>query len=185
MRPDASEPRSVNANALRTTARVLALAAVVTQVLQTTYLWWNFDPHLSCERLLYWGEWLDCLHGRSHAYVVNAEDAILIWMVAGLAMLFARFVPVYASIVVPGVACVGFVALVLDAWRTGVMPYAVFGRPELWDVLLFGKSAGLAMIEVMCPIIAGWLFGFNGRRERRRLSRGMQPQSKAAESGTA
>jgi len=153
-------------SALHTAARILIFAAVVTQVFTIVYSWWNAYPGVSCNRLPYWGEWIDCLHGPSHAYVENTEIVIFIWIFAGVATLIGRYLPVYVSVLVPGLACAGFIALMVSAWSTAVMPYAVFGTPELWDVLLFAKSVGVLTIELVCPIIAGWLLGFQARRRR-------------------
>jgi hypothetical protein len=153
-------------SALRNAARILVLASLVGQAVIIGYSGWEADPRLSCERLPYWGEWIDCLHGRSHDYVTNTEAAICVWLVAGVAMLFGRHLPAYISVLVPGVVCAGFVSWMAETWRASVMPYAVFGRPELWDIL-FAKFVGEAAIFVVCPVIAAWLLGWHARRERR------------------
>ena len=168
---DTTRTRTIESkrSALRTAARVLVIVSLVGQAVIIGYSWWEADPRVSCERLPHWGEWIECLHGRSHDYVTNTEAAICIWLVAGVAMLFGRYLPAYVSVLVPGVACAGFVSWMVSTWRTAVMPYAVFGEPELRDVLLFAKLVGELTIYVLFPVIAAWLLGWHARREHRRL----------------
>jgi hypothetical protein len=52
--------------ALHVAARGLVLASIAAQMWGIASTWWTSDPRVSCDRLLYWGEWIDCLHGKSH-----------------------------------------------------------------------------------------------------------------------
>src|SRR5947209_1401979 len=82
---------------LRILGKIIVWISLVTQIVVIAIFWWQFDPRTSCDRLIYWGEWIKCMHGQSHIYVVFAEMAVSAWLAAGVGMLLARFLPVYAS----------------------------------------------------------------------------------------
>jgi hypothetical protein len=137
--------------ALRIAALVLVAVAAVVHVEMITEALWNFDPNVSCDRLLRWSEWPDCMHGRSHAYVWTTELAFFSWIFAGVAMLAGRRSRPYVSVVVPGsiAALIGW--FLADYWRETVIPYAPFGQTTIWDAVNFMKMAVPMVLSYVGP----------------------------------
>jgi hypothetical protein len=155
--------------ALRTAAVAIVIVSIVTQALLIAYYWWNFDPRVSCDRLPHWGEWIACLHGISHLYILTAEQAVGSWLIAGVAMLLGRFVPPYISAIVPGGIAVVFVWFLIDHWHETVTPYAHFGVPTVWHVTAFATVAAVIAVLLVAPVAGGWLLGLCARTSRRPL----------------
>ena len=156
-------------NVLRVAARALLLISFAIQILFIAYYWWSFDTRLSCNRLQYWGEWIQCLHGESHLHIRLAEIAILSWPVSGLAWLLGRYLPPYISAIVPAGLIAAFVRYAIGQWHANVVPYAPFGETTFWDLLSFVTTYGLAAVYLLGPVVGTWLLGFATRVERRRL----------------
>lgn len=150
------------------------LVSLVIQALSITYRWWDFDPRLSCERLVRWDEWISCMHSHSHLYVSYFELAVGAWLAAGIAASAARMLPPYISVIAPG----GVIALwfweMTNYWNEDVVPYAIihypFEVPTPTIVLSFAVTAGYLAAYMVAPVAAAWLLGFQART-RRRLAR--------------
>ena len=130
---------------------VVAISAAI-QIPHVVLSWLEFDARLSCDRLPYWGEWIECLHGTSHQYILNVETAIGSWFVAGVAMLLGRFVPRYISVFVPAGAAAVFILSRIEYWYTEVTPYRPFGEPTLLDIFHFAITAGVFAAYLVGPI---------------------------------
>lgn len=155
--------------ALHIAAVVICLFSIAVQALLIAYYWWNFDPRTSCDRLPYWGEWITCLHGRSHIHIVVVEMAISSWLIGGIAMLLGRFLPPYISIFVPGAVTAALTSFAISYWHETVMPYAYFGTPTFWYVFEFIIEIGTVGIQVLGPVAGAWLLGLCARARRRSL----------------
>jgi hypothetical protein len=144
---------------LRIAALVLVAVAAVLHITLIAYTLWNFDPNVSCDRLLYWSEWFDCMHGRSHAYVWTIELALSSWIIAGVAMLAGRRLPPYVSVLVPGSIAILIGWFLTDYWRKTVVPYAPFAQTTIWDAFGFMTMAALLVIFLAGPAAGTWLLG--------------------------
>jgi hypothetical protein len=157
-------------NAKRKPVRLMAGAAVfisvAIQAIVIALSWWEFDPRLSCDRLLYWGEWIECLHGTSHQYILIIEMAVGSWLVAGITMLLGRFLPWYISVILPAGATAVFILWMIGYWHTAVTPYRPFGEPTLGDFFYFAMVAGPVAVFLVGPITGAWLFGLSARARR-------------------
>jgi hypothetical protein len=69
--------RDAKRKLLRIAALGVVLISLAIQIMVIGDLWWDFDPRRSCDRLLYWDEWIACLHGTSHMYILSAEVAAM------------------------------------------------------------------------------------------------------------
>jgi hypothetical protein len=132
-------------------------------MLLITLNWWQFDSRLSCDRLPYWGEWIECLHGTSHLYIPMAEIAVGSWFVGGAAMLLGRFLPRYISVIVPARVAIAFIGFIVGYWYTAITPYRPFGEPIPWDIFRFAIIAGVLAVYLMGPVAGAWLFGLSAR----------------------
>jgi hypothetical protein len=153
---------------LRIAAGAIALTSVATQVLLLVYYWWDFDLRLSCDRLLYWNEWIACLHGTSHLHVLTAEFAIAVWVVAGIGMTLGRFLPPYISILLPVSVAVVLILYLIGYWQQDFRPRA---EPILSvrDIFNFSVTAGALAVFLVGPVAGAWLWGLFSRRHRRLL----------------
>jgi len=154
---------------LRLTAGAVIVIAVAIQTLFIAFSWWDFDPRLSCDRLLYWGEWIECLHGTSHQYILTIEFAASSWIVGGIAMLLGLFLPRYISVLLPAGAAVASILVMIEMWDTQVTPYVPFGEPTPRDIFHFAIVAGSGAVFLVGPITGAWLFGLSARAGRLRL----------------
>jgi hypothetical protein len=155
---------------LRIAACALALTALVVQVPVIIALWWNFDPRLSCHRLLYWNEWITCLHGQSHLHILTTELAVAIWTIAGVGMALGRFLPWHISMLVPVGIAVALTWFLIDHWHQDFRPRTdpiLSGR----DIFNFSVLAGGLASFLVGPVAGAWLWGFCGRGRRRSLLR--------------
>jgi hypothetical protein len=156
-------------NVVRIVAAVFLFTSLATQTLLIAHYWWEFDPRLSCDRLPYWGEWIDCLHGKSHLYLVLTEMALGSWLIAGVAMLLGRFIPIFISVIVPGGVAILVVWYMVVYWYEEVIPRAPFGEPTARDVFVFALTAGVFAAHWIGPVIGAWLFGLCARADDRLL----------------
>jgi hypothetical protein len=154
---------------LRTAGRAILLVSIAVQIFIIAKEWWAFDPRQSCERLPYWGEWIACLHGHSHAYIRNAEAAVVVWLIAGIAMLLGLFLPPYISAVVPGLAIVVFVLSMIRYWHLAVLPLGPFGQPRSEDVVFFVSWLPVTAAFFVGPIVGAWLAALDARTGRTQL----------------
>ncbi len=154
---------------LRAVASAIVVVAAVTQIVVIAYYWWDLGREVSCERLIYWGEWIECLHGYSHLYIQMTELALGSWLVAGLSMLLGRSVPAYISVVIPAALGFALFRFSISYWHQAVTPYRPFGGPTPWDILLFTMTIGVIAVFFVGPAIGGWLLGLNARIRRRSL----------------
>lgn len=152
---------------LRIAAVAIVLISVATQTLLIANSWWDFDPRLTCDRLPYWQEWIECLHGESHLYIQMAELAVGSWLIAGVATLLGRFLPPYISAIVPGCVAVGFIWFMNRYWHEAVTPYAPFGQPTLSNVFAFTIVCGALATYLVGPVAGAWLLGLYARTGRR------------------
>jgi hypothetical protein len=154
---------------LRIAAGAVALASVATQVLMIVFFWWDFDPRLSCDRLPYWDEWIDCLHGHSHLYILTAECAIATWIIAAVGMTFARFLPAYVSVVGLGGITLGLLwyllDYLLDYWEHDFRPRAE-AVLSVWDIFNFSVTVAALGMFLVGPVIAAWFWGLDRRTHR-------------------
>lgn len=144
---------------LRSAACVLVIVSLAIQIPFVAYYWWDFDPRLSCHRLQHWREWIDCLHGESHLYILLAEIIVLSWLVAGIVWLLARFLPPFISALVPGCLALALVWYAINNWHANVVPYAPFGETTFWDTLSFVTGFGIAAVYVVGPAIGTGYWG--------------------------
>jgi hypothetical protein len=151
-------------NLLRTSACIVMLFSAAVQFLAIAYYWWDFDPRLSCHRLPHWGEWLECLHGDSHIYILAIEFAFAAWLMAGMAILLGRFAPVCLSVLLPVIATITATWLMIDYLLRHVEYY---GALTLWEMVRFAGTAGLFLVYVVGPIVGAWLFEVRKRAVRR------------------
>jgi hypothetical protein len=148
---------------LRGAALVLVAVAAVLQIIMIAYTLWNFDSNVSCDRLLYWSEWLDCMHGQSHAYVRTTELALSSWIIAAIAVFAGRRLPPYVSVLVPGSIAILIGWFLTDYWRETVVLYAPFGQATIWDAIGFMITAVLVVIFSLGPAAGAWLLGLYRR----------------------
>ena len=147
---------------LRLAAVVVVAAAVTIEVLSLAVDWWRSDPRLSCERLLYWDEWIECMHNSGHLYIPDLEILAVSWPVAGVAMLLGRFAPWYVSLVLP-------------AGAAGILVVSILVTGS--NQLFLGSSVLSALLAAgfLCgPTIGACFYGMSARArrtERRRLER--------------
>jgi hypothetical protein len=155
-------------NGLRIAAGGVVLTSVAAQALILVYFWWDFDPRLSCDRLLYWNEWITCLHGTSHLYILTAESAVAVWVVAGIGTALGRFLPPYISILLPVGMAVVLILYLIGYWQLDFRPRA---EPILsvWDIFNFSVTAGALAVFLVGPVAGAWLWGLFSRRHRRLL----------------
>lgn len=159
-------------NAIRTGFRIaayaLALVSLAFQVPSIVFLWWNFDKRLSCDRLLYWNEWIACLHGQSHLHILALEFAVAVWAIAGVGMALGRFLPWYISIFIPAGMAVASIWILVGHWHEDFRPRT---DPVLssQDILNFSSTAGAVAIFFVGPVVAAWVVGLCGRRRGRLL----------------
>lgn len=159
-----------NYTAFRVVSWAILIVSLVIQGLFITYYWLDFDPRVSCERLMRWDEWISCMHGKSHLYIVSSEMAVGAWFAAGAAALVGRILPPYISITVPaGVAALCFWFLI-RYWNESVAPHASFGVPSPKEVFVFAVATGLVAAYMAGPAAGAWLLGLRARA-RRRLAR--------------
>jgi len=140
------------------------VVSAVTQLLAVAYYWSDFDPRLSCDRLLYWGEWLDCLHATpSHIHVIIFEFAIGFWVIAGLAALLGRYLPAYVSVLLPLILAIGTIWLMIKQ----VQGYTyLYGELTASNFLFSIFTTITLLIFVAGPATGGWLTGLRRRMLR-------------------
>ena len=155
---------------LRPVGVAIACLGAATQLTLIVSAWWKFDPSLSCDRLHRWGEWLDCLQGRSHAYVITTEGAIISWAIAGAVLFLARFIPPYISILLPTIVVAGISAYLADIWHQAYVAYAPFGETTFKDALAFTETALPIIAFYVGPSVGGWLLGIYRRYRPPRMS---------------
>jgi hypothetical protein len=143
----------------RIAALVLLAVAAVLHIIVIAYTLWNFDPNVSCDRLLYWTEWLECMHGESHAYVWTTEIALSSWVIAGVAMLAGRRLRPYVSVLVPGSIVILIGWFLTDYWRETVVAYAPFGQTTIWNAFAFMGTAVQIVVFCAGPAAGAWLLG--------------------------
>jgi hypothetical protein len=152
-------------------SRIAAVtAAVISAATRTMVIfseWWNFDSRLSCDRLLYWGEWIACLHGQSHLYITSTELAAGIWLIAALTFLLTRSVSPYFAIVFPALVTASLVAYGINYWHKSFIPFTAVGGPSSWEIFMFAKMVAGIVIYLVGPLVAGWLLGLYARAQRR------------------
>ena len=148
---------------VRIAARALLVATAVIQLITIAGALNNFDPNVSCDRLLYWGEWLDCMHGRSHAYVWTIELVLFSWIIAAIAALAGRRLPPYVSAAVPGGIAAVIGLFLRDYWRETVVSYAPFGQTTIWDALNFMQVAVPMVLSYTGPAAGAWLLAIYRR----------------------
>lgn len=151
---------------LRSVAKALVVISILTQVAVVAYACWDFDPRLSCDRLLHWDEWIDCLHGKSHEYVLAAENAVGSWVIAGVALLLARLLPAYVSMVAPGLVLIWIASSIADQIFLDI---DLRGSPTAKEILVFMMSTAKLVIFMVGPVLGAWLLGVDDRARRRRL----------------
>jgi hypothetical protein len=130
---------------LRLTARAVLIISVAIQMLFIAVGWLQFDSRPSCDLFPSWSEWIKCLHGMSHPFIMMIEGAVGCWLVAGIAMLLGRFLPPYISVLAP----VGVGAA-----------YIYIAIKYLHEQAHFGVFViGIEAVYILGPFTAAWLFG--------------------------
>jgi hypothetical protein len=172
-RSDNASADDQNQKQMERKRRVLRIAAVTavtlsaaTQGMIIGYLWWTSDPRLSCDRLLYWGEWISCLHGRSHPYITTTELALFVWLIGGIAMFLGRLLPIYLSAVLPGAAMSGFIWIMIKFWNESFKAFAPFGEVGLAGILAYSIVVFILALFLLGPVAEGWLWGLGARVAR-------------------
>jgi hypothetical protein len=153
--------------ALRVISGCILVLSLVLQSLFITNLWLGFDSRVSCERLIRWDEWISCMHGMSHLYVIASEIAVGSWLVAVAAAFAARSLPPYISLVFPGSMAAICLWWMIQHWNANVVPRAPFGAPTAQQVYIFAVASGLMAVYLAGPAAGAWLLGFLARARRR------------------
>jgi len=170
--PDEDRPKATMPARLRVLRAVGAIIACIAAATQLTYIasaWWSFDPRVSCDRLPGWGEWLECLHGNSHAYVTTTEAAVVSWAIAIGALLLGRILAPYFSMLLPAAIVALFSLYLADLWRQSFVAYAPFGETTLKDALAFAETALPITLFFVGPIFGAWFLGIYRRYRPRRI----------------
>jgi len=144
-----------------TLSPIVLMVSAATQFLTIGYYWWHFEPRLSCDRLLYWGEWLDCLHGPSHIHVTMFEFAMGCWLIGGLAALLGRYLPAYVSVLLPLILAIVMTWFMIDQVRDHIY---IYGELTASNFLLSIVSTAILLVFVAGPSTGGWLAGMRRRK---------------------
>lgn len=145
---------------------IFVLIGLGSHILGIVHAWYDFDPRLSCDRLAQWGEWISCLHGRSHAYLMMIEVAVASWTIAVLALLLTRFRSTYILAIVPLAAIGFFIFGSVIYWNKFVVPYASFGRASSSQIIGFTIVECLMLLYMGSPLVGACLLGLHARRKR-------------------
>ena len=78
-------------------------------------------------------------------------------------MLLGRFSPPYISVIVPCGVAVWFIWWLVGYWDEAVTPYAPFGEPTLWNVVVFTMQAGVLAAYLIGPVVGAWLLALQAR----------------------
>jgi hypothetical protein len=152
--------------ALWVAALIVALIPAALQIAILVGLWLQFDSRLSCDRMIYWNEWLDCMHGQSHLHIVFAEVSVASWAVAGVVGTVGRFLPPYISFIFPAGMAVALALVLVGFWHEWYRPRTA---PTLSfsDILNFTLAAGAVALISLGPSVSAWLLGLHKRTGRR------------------
>jgi hypothetical protein len=142
-------------------AVTIALIAAAVQIALFVVLWSQFDSRLSCERTIYWNEWLACMHGQSHVHIVFAELFIAAWATAGIAGTLGRFLPPYVSFVFPVGIATALALLLIAYWHE----WSKLRTVSLSDILYFTINAGLFGLVSLGPSVSAWLLALHKRTD--------------------
>jgi hypothetical protein len=142
----------------------IALIAAAVQIMLFVVLWSQFDTRVSCERTIYWNEWLACMHGQSHLHVVFAELSIAAWAIAGIVGSLGRFLPPYISFVFPAGIVIALAVLLIAYWNEWTKLRTV----SLSDILYFTINAGLFVLVSLGPSASAWLLALHKRKDHAR-----------------
>jgi hypothetical protein len=148
-------------------ALIVALISAALQIVMVAGVWSQFDSRLSCDRMISWGEWLDCMHGQSHQHILAAEVSLATWAIAGIVGALARYLAPCISFILPAGMVIVLALLLIRYWpewsRRRTAPTLSFS-----DVLNFTLMAGGVMLVLLGPSVSAWLLGFHKRGDRAR-----------------
>ncbi len=137
---------------LLVSGRLFVITGFMFQIFWITAAWWKSDSRIVCNRLHYWSEWIDCLHGKSHAYIPLSKIALFVRFIAAIAMLLGVLLPAQVSVLLPALVAALLGTGFIENWHTSVMPYAHFDRPELEDVFIFAKYVAETTLYYFSPV---------------------------------
>jgi hypothetical protein len=151
---------------------LLVAIALLVQALAIGFAWSDFDPRLTCDRLQDWSEWIDCLHGTSHPHIGHMELAAAGWIGAGLTALLGRFLPPFASAIVPLLLAAFVVFRVVEAWDNAIIPQLAYDDLTLeasvfWQQTNFAIIWARDFISLVLPAAGAWLLATHARRMRK------------------
>jgi hypothetical protein len=138
--------------AFRVVAVVVFLISLAAQIFLVFAVWFIAGPRPRCDHLIGRGQWIACMH--ELPYFILAERCLIVWLIAGISGLLARFLPPYISAIVPVGLAVAY------AWFL----YANF---ELHG----GVFVTIAALFMAGPVAGAWLWGISFRGRRRALLR--------------
>src|SRR5262245_36509094 len=154
--------------ALWAAALIIALISAALQIAIVAGLWSQFDSRLACNRMLYWGEWLACMHGRSHLHIIYTEVSVATWAIAGIVGTLGRFLPSYISFIFPAGMAVALALVLVGFWheryRPGTAPTLSFS-----DILDFTLAVGAVALISLGPSVSSRLLVLHVRTVRRGL----------------
>jgi len=148
----------------RYTGLGLAGLSLIFQVFAIIFTWWDFDSRLTCDRLAGWREWMSCLHGPAHLHVWLIELSVVVWVLAGLALVTGRCFPGYVSALLP-LMIAGFFAFGTNLyWENHIVPHMDFGEATRQQLVFFALVEVLVLIILVFPVFGGWLVGLIDRQ---------------------
>jgi hypothetical protein len=148
-------------------ALIVALISAALHIAVFIGFWSEFDSRLSCERTIYWNEWLACMHGQSHQHVVFAEVSVAIWAVAGIVRTLGRFLPPYISFILPAGMATALAWILIRYWHEWFRPRTA-PTLSLSDILNFTLIAGAVALISLGPSVSAWLLALHKRKDRAR-----------------
>jgi hypothetical protein len=141
-------------------ALIVALIAAAAQIAVLVMLWSRFDPRLSCDRMIHWGEWLACM--QPHEQIFFSELAVAAWTIAVIVGTLGRFLPTYISFIFPAGIAILLVLFLIRFW----LEWSRSHTTSFSDVLYFISNAGLFLLFALSPSVSAWLLAFHKRKDR-------------------
>src|SRR5215510_347259 len=147
-------------------AFIVAVVAAALQIAIVVGLWLQFDSRLSCDRTIYWNEWLACMHGQSHMHIILTELSVATWAVAGIVGTLGRFLPPYISFIFPAGMAIALASVLVGFWHEWYRPRTA---PTLSfsDILNFILAASAVALISVGPSVSAWFLGLHKRTGRR------------------
>jgi hypothetical protein len=87
-------------------------------------------------------------------------------VLAGLALILGRRLPVYVSALMPLIMAGIFMYGTSQYWKNRFTPYLVWGEATREQLIAFALTEALVITIFLCPVIGVWLLGLDGRQKR-------------------